>query len=106
MKINLGFESITYPVRTVTSLSGVGIISALPMKKQPVKKSSKVATLPSKTAPSVTIKAVSKNEHGFSSEMERQYREWRRGGAAGPSHARTLWAEQFEKRLKKDLTGK
>jgi hypothetical protein len=38
--------------------------------------------------------------------MERQYREWRRGGAAGPSHARTLWAEQFEKRLKKDLTGK
>jgi hypothetical protein len=36
-------------------------------------------------------------------EMEKQYKEYRRGGAAGPPDNRTLWTKQFEQRLKSGL---
>jgi hypothetical protein len=39
----------------------------------------------------------------WSPEMEKQYKEYRRGGAAGPAADRTLWTSEFEARLKKDL---
>jgi hypothetical protein len=42
----------------------------------------------------------------FTPEMETQYRDWRRGGAAGPPTERTRWAEQFEQRLREELLGK
>lgn len=38
-------------------------------------------------------------------EMEKQYKEYRRGGAAGPPEKRDLWAAQFEERLRRDIGG-
>jgi len=40
---------------------------------------------------------------GMTPDMEAQYRDWRRGGAAGPPDNRTLWAPQFEERLRQEL---
>jgi hypothetical protein len=42
---------------------------------------------------------------GWTPDMEAQYKEWRRGGAAGPPDNRTLWAPQFEERLKTEIGG-
>jgi 8-oxo-dGTP pyrophosphatase MutT (NUDIX family) len=46
---------------------------------------------------------TSTKESAFSPEMEQQYKEYRRGGAAGPPNNRTLWAKEFEARLRKQL---
>jgi hypothetical protein len=40
---------------------------------------------------------------GMTPDMEAQYRDWRRGGAAGPPDNRMLWAPQFEERLRQEL---
>lgn len=41
---------------------------------------------------------------GWTPQMETQYREWRRGGAAGPPENRELWSPQFEERLRAELS--
>ena len=40
---------------------------------------------------------------GWSPEMEKQYKEYRRGGSAGPPGQSSLWAKEFEQRTITEL---